>query len=233
MSDLTARVKDDNPDPRVACALLLDTSWSMDGEPIKQLTLGFERFCNEIKDDPLAKKRTEVVVITFGGVARVEIPFTEGRDLQPRQFTAQGGTPMGAALQLAMSELDAQKQAYKQAGLEYYRPWLIVITDGAPTDQPTFDPAAAQLKELEARKGVAVFPIGVGQADKTQLAKLSAVRPPLMIDGLSFAEFFVWLSASMGAVSVSGAFGSSDNGVAQSEATEQIALPSPVGWTHV
>ena len=95
-----------------------------------QLNNGFATFCDQIKEDPLAKKRTEVVVITFGGVARVEIPFTEGRDLQPRTFVAGGGTPMGAAVDLAMSESAAQKQAYKAAGLEYYRPWLFLISHG-------------------------------------------------------------------------------------------------------
>ena len=67
----------------------------MSGSPIDLLNGGFEFFCDEIKKDELAKKRAEIAVITFGGVARVEIPFTEGRDLQARRLTANGGTPMG------------------------------------------------------------------------------------------------------------------------------------------
>ena len=53
----------------------------MSGEPIAQLNRGFELFCDEIKKDELAKKRAEMAVITFGSMARVEIPFTEGRDI--------------------------------------------------------------------------------------------------------------------------------------------------------
>src|SRR5689334_16443484 len=100
--ELAARVNDSNPDPRVACVLLLDTSSSMAGEPIRALNEGFEVFCKELREDNLARKRTEVAVITFGDVARVEIPFTEGRDLQPRQFIASGMTPLGAAVDLAL-----------------------------------------------------------------------------------------------------------------------------------
>lgn len=230
MSDLVARVKEDNPDPRVACALLLDTSGSMDGEPIKELNEGFRLFCDEIKQDPLAKKRTEITVITFGGVARVEIPFTEGRDLEPRMFSATGGTPMGAALDLALNELMAQKQAYKQAGLEYYRPWLFVATDGAPTDGPAFDSAAKRVRDAEAAKGVSIFAVGVGAAaDLSRLATLSATRQPLMLRGYCFSEMFSWLSASMSVVSNSSTFGSNDSGVAQAEAIEQNPLPPP-GW---
>lgn len=230
MLDLEARVKEDNPDPRVACALLLDTSGSMDGEPIRELNEGFRLFCDEIKQDPLARKRTEVTVVTFGGVARVEIPFTEGRDLEPRSFSAGGGTPMGAALELALNELMAQKQAYKQSGLEYYRPWLFVITDGSPTDGATFDAAAQRVRETEAAKGVSVFSVGVGSAaDLSQLTTLSATRQPLMLKGYSFREMFMWLSQSMTVVSNSSTFGATDSGVAQAEAMEQTPLPPP-GW---
>ena len=55
-----------------------------------------------INKDELAKKRAEITVITFGGNARVEIPSTEGRDLQPRRLEADGGMPVGAALDLAL-----------------------------------------------------------------------------------------------------------------------------------
>lgn len=203
----------------------------MGGIPITELNAGFEVFCREIKDDPLARKRTEVSVITFGGVARVEIPFTEGRDLQPREFSASGGTPLGAALNLALEELQARKDAYKSSGLEYFRPWLFVITDGAPTDSDKFVLAAARVREVEAANGVAVFGVAVGSGvDMAQLATISDLRQPLSLSGYSFAEMFSWLSASMGVVSSSGNFGSSDTGISQAESTEQTPLPTPTGW---
>lgn len=229
--EFSPRVNEDNPDPRIACALLLDTSSSMSGEPIDQLNRGFELFCDEIKKDDLAKKRAEIAVITFGSMARVEIPFTEGRDIQPRRLTAGGSTPMGAALNLALDQLSQQKQAYKQAGLEYYRPWLFVLTDGEPTDGQVFSAAAARVRETEAARGVSVFAIGVGSgANLIRLKELSTRRDPVKLDGLSFREFFAWLSASLSAASASNAFGSSDAGVAQAETGEQIPLPPATGW---
>jgi uncharacterized protein YegL len=226
----TPRVNEANPDPRIACALLLDTSSSMSGEPIDQLNRGFELFCDEIKKDELAKKRAEITVITFGGVARVEIPFTEGRELQPRRLAASGGTPMGAALNLALDQLAQQKQAYREAGLEYYRPWLFVLTDGEPTDGAVFTAAAARVREEEAGRKVSVFGVGVGaHANLSKLEALSAQRVPVKLDGLSFSEFFSWLSASLSAASASNAFGGSDEGVGRAEAAEQIPLP-PAGW---
>jgi uncharacterized protein YegL len=232
--DFNPRVNDRNPDPRIACALLLDTSSSMSGDPITQLNQGFALFCDEIKQDDLAKKRAEVTVITFDSSARVEIPFTEGRDLQPRHLTASGSTSMGAALNLALDELTAQKKAYRDAGLEYYRPWLFVLTDGEPTDGQVFSSAAARVREAEAAKGVSVFAIGIGSAANLgRLKELSGRRDPVQMDGLSFREFFKWLSASLSAASASNAFASSDAGVAQAETTEQIPLPAATGWAFV
>ena len=83
---------------------------------------------------------------------------------------------MGAAVDLAMSELAAQKQAYKAAGLEYYRPWLFLISDGAPTDAGVFTQASDRLRTLEAAKGVSVFSVAVAGADMT--VSVAALRRP-------------------------------------------------------
>lgn len=225
------RVKEDNPDPRIACALLLDVSWSMSGEPIDQLNEGFKLFCEEIRKDELAAKRAEIAVITFGGMARVEIPFTEGRDLQPKTLQPNGNTPLGGALALGLDQIESRKAEYKRSGLEYYRPWMFVLTDGAPTDGPAFAAAVDRVRAAEAARGVSVFGIGVGPgANMDALAVLSAQRAPLPLQGLQFAEFFGWLSASLGSASQSNAFGTSDNSVAQAESAQQIPLPSPAGW---
>lgn len=227
--ELEARTNEDNPDPRVACALLLDTSSSMlEAGRIDLLNDGFELFCKEIREDPLAQKRTEACVISFGGSARVEIPFTEGRDLQARRLAASGATPMGAALNIALDEIEAQKAAYKQAGLEYYRPWLFIFTDGAPTDGPVFEQAAARIRAAEAAKGITVFAVYVDGGSAIELEKLSARRKPLKMrnDPGTYKELFSWLSASMSQVANSSEFGTSDTAIEDG----QTALPSPAGW---
>jgi uncharacterized protein YegL len=231
MSEFSPPIKIDNRDPRVACAFLLDTSWSMSGEPIAQLNQGYKTFCSEVNEDPLARKRTEVTVITFGNTAEVAVPFQEGRDLQPVEFSPSGATPLGAALDLGLDQLEARKQSYKEAGLEYFRPWLIVITDGAPTDPEHYAAAARRVREAEGRKGVVVFAIGVNEADMDVLAQLSDARKPAKLAGLRFRELFQWLSSSMGAVSRS-VPGTSDDEVARAE-DEMTPLPTPESWMHL
>ena len=68
----------DNPEPRCAVVLLLDTSGSMHGQPISELNAGLKEFENALKSDRLASLRVEVAVVTFGGSVKVLGSGSEG-----------------------------------------------------------------------------------------------------------------------------------------------------------
>lgn len=231
MDELTLEVNTRNRDPRAACVLLVDVSGSMSGEPIRELESGFAQFTQDIKDDPLARKRAEVAVVTFGSEANLLVPFQEGRDLEPAQFSINGSTNMAAGINMALDEIEARKRQYREAGLEYFRPWIFLLTDGGPDRGPAFEAAVQRLRAVEGQRGVTVFSVGVGsQADFDTLSRLSQERPPLALKGLQFAEMFSWLSNSMKAVSSSNNSGGDDTDL-QSH-TEQIPL-APPGWGTV
>jgi uncharacterized protein YegL len=82
----------DNPEPRCACLLLLDTSGSMGGAPIRELNAGLQAFKEELSQDALAMKRVEIAIVTFGPV-RVQSDFQTVDSWQPPHLTASGDTP--------------------------------------------------------------------------------------------------------------------------------------------
>jgi len=221
---------DENTEPRCACLMLLDTSSSMSGAPISELNQGYLTFRQEVDGDPLARKRVEAAVVTFGGTVTVAQPFIEARYLADRSFSAYGGTPMSQALITATEMLDERKRMYREARLDYFRPWLIVITDGQPTDRDQWAEAVSRVTAMEAANGVSIIPIGVKGADLRILGELSRKRQPLMLDGLKFAEFFSWLSKSLSAVSQSATHVSSESGM---DATAQVKLPPLDGWASI
>jgi uncharacterized protein YegL len=188
----------------------------MHGHPLQELNAGLMTFKDELSADPLAMKRVEVGIITFGPV-NVEAPFTSASTFYPPTLQSQGDTPMGAAIMQALNMVDDRKQEYRNNGISYYRPWVFLITDGAPTD--SWQAAAAAVREGESSKKFAFFAVGVKGANMDILRQIS-FREPLPLEGLKFRELFSWLSSSLRSVS-------------RSTPGTNVPLEAPKGWASV
>lgn len=222
-------VNDANPDPRVACVVLADVSGSMAGEPIAAMERGFAAFTEYLHREGLANKRVEVAVVTFGTAATVLVPMQEARHLRPARFAAAGTTNLAAGIHLALDIIEDRKHAYKAAGLQYYRPWILVLTDGKP-NVDGFEAAVARLNQAEAARGVTIFAVGTGpKVDYAQLARLSLQRSPAPLDGLKYEELFEWLSASLSNISNSAEHARDDE--ALGAMSDRLPLPKVSGWT--
>lgn len=195
----------DNPENRCPVVLILDTSASMRGTAIDELNAGIRIFHNQIANDEMASLRVETSIVTFGGDVRLVQDFLSSDDMAgPPELEAWGATPMGEAIDLGLKALEARKSVYRTHGIHYYRPWMFLITDGAPTDGLAWQEAAMRAQEADVMKRLAFFTVGVQGADMQILNDIaSPTRPPMMLRGLRFRDLFHWLSASMRRVSVS------------------------------
>jgi uncharacterized protein YegL len=122
----------ENPEPRCPCVLLLDTSGSMQGDPIKALNQGLQAFKDDLSRDPLASRRVELAVVTFDSHVKVVQDFVTADQFQPPRLSAQGATHMGSGIHKALEIIQARKDQYNANGITYYRPWVFMITDGEP-----------------------------------------------------------------------------------------------------
>lgn len=191
----------DNPTPRVPVSLCLDTSSSMDGLPIQELVRGVNLFYDAIEEDDDAHDSAEINIVEFNSAAALVHDFASIERLRRiSSLTPSGYTAMGAGVNLALDTLQRRKATYSGSGVLYYQPWLVLMTDGAPTD--SIDLAVQRVVDLVGARKLTVFPIGIGDAaDMTTLARFSPNRAPLRLDGLKFKEFFEWLSRSVARVS--------------------------------
>jgi uncharacterized protein YegL len=188
-----------NAQPRCACVLILDTSGSMAGARIDALNGGLKTFRDELAVDELASKRVEVAIVEFNTSHRVVQDFVTADDFSPPTLRAGGTTDMVGGVNEALDLLQQRKRQYASNGVAYYRPWAFLITDGE-ISQP--EEVAQRVSAEEEKRGVSFFAVGVDGANEDSLRRIS-VRPHKMLSGLKFNELFVWLSASLRAVSKS------------------------------
>ncbi len=189
----------DNPEPRCPGVLLLDTSSSMAGDPLAALDRGVRTFREELLEDPVARQRVEVALVTFGSPVEVVQDFVPVDQFRPAPLQPRGQTPLGTGLLKALDLLEARKAEYRKNGVPYRRPWIFLVTDGMPQGESweVTREALQRVHAAEAERKVVLYAVGVEGANTKFLARL-AQRPPLLLTGLRFVELFTWLSTSTG-----------------------------------
>lgn len=192
-------VLQDNTNQRLPCIVLLDGSTSMAGRAIENLNQGLKTLEEELKSDAIASLRVQLLILRIGGHNDVETlcDWTDAIDFSAPNVTANGTTPLGKGVKVALKKIEEQKINYRNNQITYNRPWLFMITDGSPTDH-RWEEAARSAVTAEEKGKVVVFAIGTEDADFDNLNKFSS-RGALMLEKLDFKELFVWLSQSVSA----------------------------------
>ena len=189
-------------EPQLACVLLLDTSGSMSGDPINSLNRAINDFKQQTSMDDLAQKRVDIAIIQFDDHASVVQDFTPISQMEPVNLTAGGCTAMGEGINLAIDKVKERNRFYASLGTPCFKPWIFMITDGAPTDDIT---SAIQRIQEEENKGshgkLKFFALGVPGYDKETLFKLT--KRVMALNDTDFSGIFNWMSESMVAISVS------------------------------
>jgi len=180
---------------RLPILLLLDASDSMRGKPIDELNAGIAEFWRLALSDEQLLQSAEVSVVRFGGSVDVARDFALLDKSGPPVLSASGGTPMGAAIMTGLDNLEARKEIYRKNGIMKYRPIVLLITDGAPTD--SWEAAAQRVRQGAAGNKFLFFAVGVTGANMDILAKIApADSPPIPLAGIGFRELFLCLGDS-------------------------------------
>lgn len=201
-----------NPSTRVPVCLCLDTSFSMmtrdtdsGNTRIEELQKGIEMFMQAIQNDKRARYKAELCLITFNNeidcIREYATLYREGQEPESApQLQARGTSFLGEGINLALDKLESRKQEYKDRGIDYFQPWLVIMSDGRNNgEDEELERAINRIQNLIQNKRLTVFPIAIGnKANRHVLNQLSAPnRPALSIKGMQFDKFFEWLSKSV------------------------------------
>lgn len=190
----------DNVEQRCPCVLLLDTSSSMNwNSGIQELNAAIRTFKEDLMADDNSRKRVEVAIVAFGENVKVINDFQTADHFHPPIFAANGATPMGEAIEKAIEILTIRKAQVRSQGIHLYRPWIILITDGEPTDN--WKKAAELVHIGERAKHFVFFSFGVTGYNEQVLAEISVREPIRVANSVQFKNLFRWLSDSLSSVS--------------------------------
>ena len=230
-SDFSAESAE-NFEQKCLCVLVLDVSYSMQeivdrsniqytGETVykdgKQYNIvtggvskidlvnaGLKSFYNEICENETTCQRLELCIITFNDYVQVMQEPALPENVTIPELKGEGNTALVDAVNEAIDKVEARKKWYKETGQPYYRPWIILMTDGVPNENQDIDSLERRIKADTSAKKYAFLPVGVEGADMNILQKISGVEMnAVKLKGMRFAQFFRWLSASMGTVTKS------------------------------
>lgn len=183
---------------RLPVYLLLDTSGSMNGEPIEAVKNGVQIMISSLRQNPQAIETAYISIITFDSTARQVVPLTDLASFQVVDIKAGGTTALGEALQLVSSCIDREvaKTTMEQKG--DWKPLVFIMTDGIPTDN--WQSGLAAFKQRKVAYTVACA-AGSG-ADTAVLKQITENVLSLdTADSQGIARFFTWVTASIGVTS--------------------------------
>lgn len=206
-----------NTSTRIPVCLCIDTSGSMnlkdDGKKsrIEKLKKGIEKLYTEIKSDEIAYNSVEISLVGFRDTPYIISDFYT-IDNQPKDIviTAQGKGNLGLGVKKSLELLNNRKLSYKRNGIDYYQPWLIIMSDGHSTGDGNVKNELKEAQEivlnLEKEKKLTVIPVFIGidlEKDikaKAELGNFSSKNSIQEINSTKFSKFFEWLGKSVSAI---------------------------------
>lgn len=183
---------------RLPVYLLLDTSGSMNGEPIEAVKNGVQIMINSLRQNPQAIETAFISIITFDSSARQVVPLTDLASFQMVDIKATGTTALGEALQLVSNCIDSEVAKTTTEKKGDWKPLVFIMTDGIPTDSWQSGLAAFKQRKV-------AYTIACAAGSGADTAVLKQITDNVLsldtADSQSIARFFAWVTASIGVTS--------------------------------
>jgi len=177
--------------------LLADVSGSMSTNgKIDTLNDAVQEMLESFGSEDDSRAEIHLSVITFGkDGAKVHQPLAPASKVQLARMTADGGTPMGAAFDAATSMIEDRAQIPSRA----YRPTIILVSDGRPTDE--WQTPLKRLLGAERASKAARFAMGIGDDAETVMLTAFLATPEARVyrahEARQIKQFFRWVTMSV------------------------------------
>ena len=184
---------------RLPVYILIDTSGSMQGEPIESVKVGLESMIASLKQEPYSLETANISIITFDREVKVLLPLTPIDEvLLPDIVVPESGpTHTGMALQLLCEQVKKEVRLSTKEQKGDWMPLLFLLTDGKPSDIQLYKQMIPEVLKCHFATIVAC---AAGMHAKTDPLKLLTEKVYTLdtMDSSIFKQFFKWVSDSIG-----------------------------------
>ena len=202
---------------RLLTYICIDTSGSMRGEPIEAVNAGLQALMTSLRQNPYALESVHLNITTFDSQIKTVLPMTPLEQVVLPEIVCpeSGATFLGGVLEEVAQAVQRDRIVGNANQKGDWRPMLIVLTDGKPTDLLVYSEVIPKIKQLGFGNIVACA--AGPKADANYLKQLTDCVVSLdTMDANSFAKLFQWVSSTVTQTSISAG-----------SPTQSITLPPP------
>lgn len=207
---------------RLPVYFLLDTSGSMNGEPIQALNNALSGMINNLRSDAQAAETLWISIITFDREVKEIVPLTALETFQLSEITCpeSGPTFTGKALEVLYEKVGKEIRKGSPTQKGDWRPLLFLFTDGKPSDLQLYSEMIPKIQSVNF--GAIVACAAGHSADNTKLLQLTNDVVHLdTADSTTLKQFFKWVSDTI------------EQGNKSMGTTDNVALPPPPSEVHL
>ena len=199
----------DNAQTQCLLTIVCDFSSSMsENNRWEQMIAGINTLFQNLKNDIVARDAMNISIINYNNNVEVGLQFSNLDDIchSAEQYipVPRGGTVVTPALELAIDSITEAMQIGKEKGVKFYRPHIIVFTDGDFHDEDEAEYFGMDtIIPMESNGEITVIPVAVDYANIEMLSTLSS-NHVVEISSNDFGKFFEFMSRSMSSLSRTG-----------------------------
>ena len=167
---------------------------------------GLKNFYDAILDDDMACDSCESAIVTFNDRAKLYEGFSSVEEKSVPNFSSLigGNTNVSPAIRMALDLLAKQKEFYKNNKISYFQPWLVLFTDGLPTDDVSA--IKRELMQMQDDDKLSVYTMALSDDPEllNALRGFSKKQPIRCADPKEIQRFFDFLAKSVSVVAAGG-----------------------------
>ena len=169
INDMVVNLRDmaANNSTRILICICIDASNSMN-QRMKEINRGVMQFLQGIADNICAADAAEICVYSFGSKVRMLCDYgniQKAIDMMEESGGIQANeadSNMGECIEAALENLNRHRQQLLDLSKSFYRPWLIIISDGDATDPSACDRVSEKVRTMLRQRKLKVKCLSMG-----------------------------------------------------------------------